>query len=101
MFWAWVVPLMLGRRGLGAPKPPNIQRIHIPVTSPHLSPGQLAPAITWRTLGGRVSLAESLPAVIDVYKPGWQHHEPGIDSPERLYQMNMIYIYILKFMGIC
>ena len=70
MFWGWVVPLVLGRPSLGVPKPPNLQRIHIPVISPHLSPGQRAPAITWRTLGGRVSLGASLPAVIDVFKPG-------------------------------
>ena len=69
LYWAWV-SLVLGRPSLGIPKPPNLQRIQIPVASPHLSPGQLAPAIHWQTLGGRVSLGESLPAVIDVYKPG-------------------------------
>ena len=70
MFWALVTPLALARPSLGASTPPTLQRTHIPVAAPHLSPGQFAPAITWPTLGGRVSLGASLPAVIDVYKPG-------------------------------
>ena len=70
MLWGLVFPFVLGRASLGVPKPPNLERTHIPVISPNLSPGQRAPAITWRTLGGRVSLDESLPAVIDVFKPG-------------------------------